>query len=77
MNPYVIGIGLGLMMWVFYGCAAGSPDTYINIDKSITVTNPAEEFSLDYETNSGVGFDGEFDGEVSPDVTTDFDIKAK
>jgi len=54
---------------IMAGCAA-SPDVMIFIDKSISVTNPQKEVTIEYETNSGVTADSKFDGEVNPDIDT-------
>lgn len=52
---------------ILAGCAA-SPDVNIFIDKSIHVPNAQNTVSIDYETNSGITADSQFDGEVSPDL---------
>lgn len=57
------------MAIILAGCAA-SPDIVIYIDKSISVPDSQEEVTIEYETNSGVTADSQFDGEISPDIDT-------
>ena len=64
----VIFFACAAIAMVVFGCAA-SPDTFINVDKSINIEY-VDDVTFDYESNSEIKSDAKLDGTVSPTTTT-------